>query len=282
MKKKLNDYIKINAIDNKKINIETYLGNELKDIFNIIKYETISSTNNVLKDMAKEDAKEWTVLIANEQTKGKGRMNRSFFSPCNSGIYMSLLLKPDFSPSETLFLTPMTAVVVSEAIDKVFGIRTGIKWVNDIYLNDKKVCGILAESAISKDGLKNEYVVIGIGINILNPDDDFPVEIRDIAGSLISSNDVENKELFVENLKNRLIAEILTKMYKYYNANDKAFMNEYRKKSILLNKEIYILGDENKEKWRVIDIDSCASLIVKNKEGIIKHISSGEVSVRLF
>ena len=282
MEKFLNDYMNNNVIENKETSIDTYISNDLKDILNIIKYETISSTNNVLKDMAKEDAKEWTVLIANEQTNGKGRMNRSFYSPSKSGIYMSILLKPNFSPSETLFLTPMTAVVVSEAIDEVFGVNTGIKWVNDIYLNDKKVCGILAEGSISKDGLKNEYVVIGIGINILNPNDDFPIEIKEIAGSLISGNDVENKESFVENLKNRLIAEILTKMYKYYNSNDKAFMNEYKNKSILLNKEIYILGDENKEKWRVIDIDSCASLVVKNKEGIIKYISSGEVSVRLF
>ena len=284
MERKLNDYLKDNIMDNKEVDIETYIGNELKDIFNIIKYETISSTNNVLKDMAKVDAKEWTVLIANEQTNGKGRMNRSFYSPSKLGIYMSILLKPDFLPSETLFLTPMTAVVVSKAIDKVFGVNTGIKWVNDIYFNDKKICGILAEGAISKDGLKNEYVVIGIGINILNPDNDFPIEIKDIAGSLICDNeiDVKNKDLFVENLKNRLVAEILIKMYKYYNANDKAFMNEYKNKSILLNKEIYILGDENKEKWRVIDIDSKASLVVENKEGIIKNISSGEVSVRLF
>lgn len=263
-------------------NIETYLSKDLKNIFNIIKYDTISSTNNVLKDMAKEDANEWTVLIANEQTSGKGRLNRSFYSPSNSGIYMSILLKPNFSPYETLFLTPMTAVVVSEAIDKVFGINTGIKWVNDIYLNDKKVCGILAEGSISKDGLKNEYVIIGIGINILNPDNDFPSEIKEIAGSLVSNDDIKNKELFVENLKNRLVAEILTKMYKYYNANDRAFMNKYKNKSILLNKEIYILGDENKEKWRVLDIDTNASLVVENKEGIIKNISSGEVSVRLF
>ncbi|MBQ3545151.1 MAG: biotin--[Lachnospiraceae bacterium] len=282
MENSLKNYMKNNVIDNDEVGIEKHISADLREVFNIIKYEKISSTNTVLKDMAKADAKEWTVLIANEQTNGKGRMNRNFYSPCNSGIYMSVLLKPDFLPSQTLFLTPMTAVVVSEAIDKVLNVCTGIKWVNDIYLNDKKVCGILAEGAISKDGLKNDYVVIGIGINISNPDDDFPSELKEIAGSLISDKNLENKELFVENLKNKLIAEILTKMYKYYNANDKAFMKEYKNKSILINKEVYILGDENKEKWKVIDIDASASLVVENKEGIIKTISSGEVSVRLF
>ena len=282
MENSLKNYMKKNVIDNDEVGIEKHISADLREVFNIIKYEKISSTNTVLKDMAKADAKEWTVLIANEQTNGKGRMNRNFYSPCNSGIYMSVLLKPDFLPSETLFLTPMTAVVVSEAIDKVLNVCTGIKWVNDIYLNDKKVCGILAEGAISKDGLKNDYVVIGIGINISNPDNNFPSELKEIAGSLISDKNLENKELFVENLKNKLIAEILTKMYKYYNANDKAFMKEYKNKSILINKEVYILGDENKEKWKVIDIDASASLVVENKEGIIKTISSGEVSVRLF
>lgn len=282
MENSLKNYMKNNVIDNDEVGIEKHISADLREVFNIIKYEKISSTNTVLKDMAKADAKEWTVLIANEQTNGKGRMNRNFYSPCNSGIYMSVLLKPDFLPSETLFLTPMTAVVVSEAIDKVLNVCTGIKWVNDIYLNDKKVCGILAEGAISKDGLKNDYVVIGIGINISNPDNNFPSELKEIAGSLISDKNLENKELFVENLKNKLIAEILTKMYKYYNANDKAFMKEYKNKSILINKEVYILGDENKEKWKVIDIDASASLVVENKEGIIKTISSGEVSVRLF
>ena len=282
MENSLKNYMKKNVIDNEEVGIEKHISADLREVFNIIKYEKISSTNTVLKDMAKADAKEWTVLIANEQTNGKGRMNRNFYSPCNSGIYMSVLLKPDFLPSETLFLTPMTAVVVSEAIDKVLNVCTGIKWVNDIYLNDKKVCGILAEGAISKDGLKNDYVVIGIGINISNPDNNFPSELKEIAGSLISDKNLENKELFVENLKNKLIAEILTKMYKYYNANDKAFMKEYKNKSILINKEVYILGDENKEKWKVIDIDASASLVVENKEGIIKTISSGEVSVRLF
>ena len=267
-------------------NIEKYLETNLKNIFDITEYDIITSTNTVLKQMASEGEREWKVLIANEQTEGKGRMNRKFYSPSKSGLYMSILLRPCIAPSETLFLTPMTAVAVSEAIESVFNVNTGIKWVNDIFLNDKKICGILAEASINETGERNEYVVIGIGINITNPENDFPNEIKEIAGSLINKDNQDTKNSKnikkIDDIKNRLVAEILSKMYKYYKTEKIIYMNKYKEKSILMDRYIYMLSDESKEKWKVIDIDSSASLVVKNDEGIIKTISSGEVSVRVF
>ncbi len=259
--------------------IMRFLPDDMKDIMNFITYKSITSTNTVLKQMASENAKEWTVLIAEQQTAGKGRMNRQFYSPKNTGVYMSILLRPKFSAVEALFITTMTAVAVADAIDELFLIDTGIKWVNDIYYNGKKICGILTEAAVNVENSKIDYAVVGIGINVKTAGCDFPDKIKDIAGSIIDS-DISGKSN--DDLRNCLIAKISENMYKYYLKLDKhEFMSKYIEKSILIGKEVYILSDEKREPLLVTGIDDNASLIVKCKNGDIKNISSGEVSVRL-
>ena len=129
-------------------------------------FEELDSTNSYLKEMAAKGAQEGTIIIANRQSAGRGRLGRSFFSPEEKGIYMSILLRPDISLERAVLITSMAAVAVAEAIEQVSGIQTKIKWVNDIFLNKKKVCGILTEAGIDAETGTLEYAVLGIGVNV--------------------------------------------------------------------------------------------------------------------
>lgn len=253
------------------------LNKELKKKLNIEIYKRISSTNTVLKEMALNGEKEWKVLIAEEQTNGKGRLNRSFYSPAATGIYMSVLLKPDISAKEALFITTMAAVAVSEAIETVIDKVTEIKWVNDIFCNGKKVCGILTEAAFNNQNTGLDYVVLGIGINLKNPKDSFPEELRDIAAGLIDEGQYEG-----ENLRSKIIAEVLSNIHMYYkNLEKHQFMKKYKEKSMLIGKKVYIKDDIKKEALLVKDIDDSAALVVEHIDGRIEKLSTGEVSVKI-
>lgn len=253
-----------------------YIDKDIVDKIDIEVYKVIDSTNTHLKNMALQGANEWKVIVAEEQTNGKGRMNRSFYSPSGTGIYMSILLRPDANSKEALFLTTMTAVAVADAIEKVMGINTGIKWVNDIYCNGKKVCGILTEASMDLESGKLDYAVIGIGINVKAPKEGFPEELKNIASSL----DNENKS-YIEDLRCKIVASVINNIsanYKNFEQHD--FVKKYREKSILIGKEVYILGDENKEMLKVEDVDDNAYLVVRHKDGRIDKLFSGEVSAR--
>ncbi|WP_305768298.1 biotin--[acetyl-CoA-carboxylase] ligase [Candidatus Epulonipiscium viviparus] len=153
-------------------------------MFNIECYDVVSSTNLLLKQRYAEP--EGLVIIANAQEAGMGRVGRTFFSPKNSGIYFSVLLKPNDSNTVN-FVTAMAGVAVCKAITKIFNLSPKIKWVNDIYLNNKKICGILTQSSFSLENNTSEYVILGIGINVYSPPEGFPSELENIAGSIISS-----------------------------------------------------------------------------------------------
>lgn len=259
--------------------IGQYLPTNLADTVKIEVYKTITSTNTVLKQKASDDASEWLILIAEEQTEGRGRMNRKFYSPSDTGIYMSILLRPDCHVTQALFITTMTAVAVAETLDEIFDADTKIKWVNDIYYDNKKICGILTEAAVNVETSKLDYAVVGIGINVKEPKDNFPDEIKDIAGSMTG---LELQKDINDNLRNRIVAKIVEKMYDYYKElNNHQFMGKYKEKSMLIGKDVYILTDENKENLHVTDIDDEAGLVVRHDDGRVEHLKSGEVSVRI-
>ncbi len=132
------------------------------------------STNRVAKELARQGAKHGTAVLARRQSAGRGRMERSFFSP-EGGLYLSVILRPDIPPEDLPLMTPMAATAVWKAVELLTGIRLGIKWVNDLYLEDKKVCGILCEGA-------GNAVVVGVGLNLKEPEGGFPPEIN--AGAL--------------------------------------------------------------------------------------------------
>ena len=263
--------MKINSLDLKKI--KEYLG---KTSFDIHVESRVTSTNTLLKELAKKGEKAGFVLIAEEQTQGKGRLGRSFYSPDKTGLYMSVLLQPEMQVENALFITTSAAVAVSRAIEKVSNgsVNPKIKWVNDIFVEDKKVCGILTESAVDGNGTL-EYAVLGIGVNVLPPDKDFPAELQPIAGAVFSTTDDKD-------LKNKLAAEILKQLESLpADFMSESVLWEYKSRSMLIGKQVFAIIGEHKKPCLVLDIDEKARLVVKFENGDISTLSTGEVSIKI-
>ncbi len=242
--------------------------------YNIIVFDEINSTNIYLKQLAKNNAEPHTVIIANTQTSGHGRFDRKFYSPKNCGIYMSILLKPDLDAEKSVLLTAAAAVAVNEAILSLTGKKTEIKWVNDILLEGKKVCGILTEGAINPKTLKFDWAVIGIGINVYTPKNDFCNEIKDIASAL--SDETQ------ENLRNRLCAEILNNISLYCeNLENKDFVTKYKEYSVLKNKRINVIRNGSATPATALFIDDDCRLAVRYDNGTQELLNSGEISIKL-
>ncbi len=229
------------------------------------------STNRVAKELAADGAPEGTLVVAEKQSKGKGRLGRSFFSP-DGGIYMSMILRPQIPADQAVLVTTCTAVATARAIDRVSGCRTGIKWVNDIFINGKKVCGILAEAGLSAESEYPDYIVLGIGINVKKQS--VPEELKDIVGCL-----EDNEACTIE--KNELIVAVWEEFAKLYrNLSTAVYMEEYKERSVLMGREVTVLASEGDYRAVVTDIDKDGHLIIL-REGRRELLSSGEVSVRL-
>jgi len=247
-----------------------------RDFYRLTVMERVDSTNTVLKRLAENGEAEGRVVIANEQTSGRGRMGRSFFSPPNSGVYISVLLRPKLSASDSLLITTAAAVAVCRAIEGVTGRAAAIKWVNDIYCAGKKVCGILTEASIDFESGALSYAVLGIGINITDPDGGFPDELKDIATSIYEGKPYSSE------VRGRLAAAVLDNFLEIYRElHTKSFMEEYRERSFVIGKEVYVISPSSREEAYVLGIDDDdARLIVKTADGGIKALSSGEISIR--
>lgn len=253
--------------------LTAYLGDEA-DAFCIELYPEVTSTNTLIRDRANDGAKEGLVILANMQTQGRGRFGRTFFSPSDSGIYMSLLLRPtEMTHPEATRITTMAAVAVCEAIESVSQKQAGIKWVNDIYMNEKKVCGILTEASVSMEDGSLSYVILGIGVNAYAPKEGFPEDIENKAGAVF----YERKK----DAKNRLVAEILKKFLYYYKAKDTTeYTKTYREKSIVIGKQIKVMSFSDEKNALVSDIDDACRLLVRYEDGTEESLSSGEISIR--
>ncbi len=222
----------------------------------------IDSTNRVVKEWGKEGIPQGAVLIACSQTAGRGRLGRSFFSP-DSGIYLSVLLRPELSPKDTLRLTTAAAVAVAQAI----GESAQIKWVNDVFLNGKKVCGILTESALLGENL--DYAVVGIGLNLWQPTHGFPQDLQQIAGSIFDTIPTEKQVA-------ELVNKILTQFYEcYQNLFAPAILEIYQKRNLLQGKTV-TAGNVS---GRVVGIAPDFSLQLQEKNGKIHIIQAGEATV---
>ena len=250
--------------------VEKYLKTECK----VIVLDDIDSTNNYLKKLAEDGEKENTVVIAKHQSGGKGRMGRSFFSP-KSGLYMSILLRPNFSAEKSLFITTATAVAVSDAIDSLSDKSSSIKWVNDVFINSKKVCGILTEASIDFETGGLSYAVVGLGVNLYHPADGFPEDIKNIAGTVFDS-EISGDE------KAKFAAEIINGFFNIYNNFENSdFMKRYKSKSFILGKKINVIKGDKKIPATAIDIDDEARLLVEYETGERESLFSGEVSIKL-
>jgi len=232
----------------------------------IIRINETVSTNNLAKDLALKGEESGTVVIAEYQTGGKGRMGRAFFSPEGKGIYMSVILKPE----NPLLITSFAAVAVARAVKNICNLDVRIKWVNDVYSNGKKLCGILTEGVYEKNQLK--YAVLGIGINVKKTD--FPEEISHIATA------VEN-ETGTDVSREALLAEIvneLDKLYKTY--TDGHFLEEYRRLSCVTGKDIKVIRGDEVFYAKALGIDKKGGLVIE-KDGRTEVLYSGEISIRL-
>lgn len=239
-------------------------------------YPTVTSTNTLLKALAAEGEPEGLVLLAGEQTAGRGRMGRSFYSPAGTGVYMSLLLRPKRLAAEVTGVTACAAVAVAEAIEAVTGRPTEIKWVNDVLLDGKKVCGILTEASMDWESGMMNYLVVGIGVNAVLPAGGFPEELRDLVGAVAPAGEIPD-------LRCRLAAEILDRMMAYYpRMEDESVYTAYKRRSLVLGKPVNLLSPGREPvPAEVLDIRRDFSLLVRLADGTVKTVNSGEVSVRV-
>lgn len=241
---------------------------------NLYYFQTIDSTNTRAKEMAAQGAPHGTVLIADSQTGGRGRMGRSFHSPVGSGIYLSMLLRPKCPAKDLMHLTCATAVAAADGIQAAIGLRPGIKWTNDLVVGQKKLGGILTELSLDSNG-NVDFAVIGIGINCSQQTEDFPEDIQKIATSLV---------LCTEKTVDRasVIAQILVALQKMSeNLHDPtAALIRYRADCITVGKEISIVRGDEIRHGKALDVDKEGALVVEFPDGQIQTVQSGEVSVR--
>lgn len=234
--------------------------------------ETLGSSNELAKRLAAKGAVDGTVVIARQQTGGKGRRGRSFFSPPGSGLYMSLLLRPSLAAADAGLLTSLTAVAVAEAIESLSPITVGIKWVNDLFVGGKKLCGILTEASMDMESGTLEYMVVGIGVNVGRID--FPPELSEIATSIENENPQPvRRAALAAAILNRLEARLSS-------ADTGAFLEESRRRSIVLGKTVTVIQGTASYPAKAIGIDEEGRLILQTADGV-RHLGSGEISVRL-
>ena len=239
-------------------------------------FELIDSTNSYLKREAVGGAPGGLVAVANEQTAGRGRSGRSFFSAADCGIYLSVLLRPHCEPQKTMTLTAHAAVAVCEAISIACGVETEIKWTNDVVLNGRKLCGILTEITLEAETGLVDSVVIGVGVNVNYKPDDFPRDLRTVAGSIFSETGVRVDRA-------RLAAEMilaLDRMNEAWIQNPGAYLDSYRKLCSTTGKEVRVIrGDVVRDAF-ALEVTDDFALRVRYVDGTEEILKSGEVSVR--
>lgn len=237
-------------------------------------HPSLPSTNALLRERANAGAPEGTVVIAAAQTRGRGRLGRSFYSPADTGLYLSVLLRPEgYSPSEAVRVTTMAAVAACEAVEALSGKTAQIKWVNDVFLEGRKVCGILTEGSFNLELGSLEYIVLGIGINVYPPVEGFPQEIAATAGAVL---DVPQ-----EGGRNRLAAEFLNRFFAVYQNDPAEYARRYRDRSLVIGKHITVITPRGTREATALDIDRDCRLVVRWMDGSVESLSSAEISVRI-
>ncbi len=250
--------------------IRIFLSKENRDR-PIIVFKTIDSTNSEAKRLALNGALHGTVIIAEEQTNGRGRKGKSFFSPPKTGIYASFILKPKVNIDDAQMVTIYAAVSVCNVIENLTNLNPKIKWVNDIYLNGKKICGILTEAISDFESGTVDFIIVGIGVNFSTKQEDFPKEIQDIAGSLPKTNIS----------RNQFIAALIDEMLK--NANcifQNNLIDLYKEHSLMLGKEIIYQKNLQTLYGKVLDINERGNLVVLINNSKIDILHSGEVEIK--
>ena len=238
-------------------------------------YKSLESTNKTAKEMAIAGAEHGEIVIADHQTSGRGRYSRNFFSPSGGGLYISMILHPESLRFEHVTsVTVLAAVAVCEAIEAISGKKPKIKWVNDIFMDDKKVCGILTEAVTDFESGNLAWIVLGIGINVNTRTEEFPPELQSIATSIYPKGNSSGA-------RNQLAAEIINRILGFSTPPVEAdIVREYRKRLMILGKKITVIQGQADYQATALDVDDAGHLIVEKEDGEILTLSSGEISIR--
>lgn len=243
-------------------------------------YESVPSTNDVLQQLAEAGAPTGTAIAAQQQTAGKGRMGRTFFSPLGTGLYLSVLVRPQLPPTDALLLTPMAAVATADAIAAVTGKSVQIKWVNDLLREGKKLCGILVQSKIAADGTL-DYAIIGIGINLMTPHGGFPPALAEVATALYTESETPPAQLF-ESLAQEIVSRLLVESEHLL---ERRFLTRYRARLCILHTPILVVNTVDAGEQAVpavaLDLDENLRLLVRYADGSEQWRSTGEIRIRL-
>ncbi len=238
-------------------------------------HPSVDSTNRVAKALAYHGAMDGTIVVAEEQTFGKGRLERKFYSPRGKGIWFSVILRPNFLPKDAPKCTLMAAVAVAEAMDR-FNLKPEIKWPNDILFDGRKIVGILTE--ITGELGKITYLVIGVGINVNISREEFPEDLRDIAASLseIKGENISRVKFF------RAVLEEFDKLYLQVSENGfDDVLNRWKKYNVTLGKNIRVIsaGDGENFTGKAVDLNEDGALVVDTVDGL-RTVYAGDVSIR--
>lgn len=245
--------------------IKKHLDKKTADKYGFLLLDSVDSTNTLAKKLAGDGADKPLVIISDQQSAGRGRLGRSFYSPKSDGLYMSVLIDPEKEKIEIPTITHFVATAVANAIEELCdGVKVGIKWVNDLLIDGKKVCGILCESGRSGDGV--DFTVIGIGVNL--SERDFPDDIRNIAGSVYSCTGQMIDRVC-------LAANIIKNLDKY----EPDFMDNYRQRSVVIGKRVKVISYDDTYFAKAMSISDDGSLNVEDENGEKKELCFGEISL---
>jgi len=234
-------------------------------------YDCVDSTNNVAKRLAAEGCEEGVVVIAHTQSGGKGRQGRKFCSPPEAGVYMTAVLRPE--AKKVSMLTVLAAVAVAEGIENAGGKSASIKWVNDVFTDGRKCCGILTEAVADLESGGVEYAVVGIGVNVTEPNGGFDKSIKDVASAACEG---------APDARNKVAAEVLNAFFARYRNFDKSeIAAEYKRRSFLIGRSITVVKSDSEIPAVVRDIDGDCRLAVEYEDGNTELLNAGEVRLKL-
>jgi len=259
----------------KLVEIADVINNALISVYskraeNVFCLDSVDSTNNYLKMLTHKNVEDRTVVVADFQNMGRGRSGKSFTSPKGVGIYLSYLIKMDKTVADVSGLTAQVAVCVARAIEKVTGESVGIKWVNDLLLGSKKICGILSEMSVEGDSGRVDNVVIGIGINVNNEQDSFSEELQKIATSIKAYS---GKPFIRAQIIGAIIDELDA-------LNGQRYLEEYKSRCLTLGKDVTFTLNGAVKKGKAVDLDDDFGLVIEYPDGTRQTLTFGETSVR--
>jgi BirA family biotin operon repressor/biotin-[acetyl-CoA-carboxylase] ligase len=241
----------------------------------IIYLHEIGSTNDLAKELANYRASEGTIVIAETQTTGRGRLNRKWFSP-RGGLYFSIILKPKLKAKETIKLVFVAGLAVAEVLHENYGLNVATKWSNDVSVNGRKICGILSE--MKTKGERVNYVVIGVGINAnINVKKEFPEELKTVATSI--ENELGRKVRFEELLK--LLLEKLDILYEQFLEEGFQVLKRWKEYASFLGKEVEVMDEVKRLHGLALDVDDEGALVIKLEDGTVKRVFVGDVSLKI-